>query len=80
MSGRAACIMEFQVELGCSSTQIKEQMLGPDLHVFTLKFLALKKWFSPIKDTFQTFFDFCSPLFYALFSADPNIFSKKNLN
>ena len=33
--------------------------------------------FSP-KNTFQTFFDFCSPLFYALFSADPNIFSKKN--
>ena len=25
--------------------QIREQMSGPDLHVFTLKFLALKKWF-----------------------------------
>ena len=25
------------------STQIREQMSGPDLHVFTLKFLALKK-------------------------------------
>ena len=26
-------------------TQIREQMSGPDLHVFTLKFLALKKQF-----------------------------------
>ena len=25
--------------------QIREQMSGPDLHVFTLKFLALKKLF-----------------------------------
>jgi hypothetical protein len=25
------------------NTQIREQMSGPDLHVFTLKFLALKK-------------------------------------
>ena len=31
---------------------IREQMSGPDLHVFTLKFLALKKpGFSPIKNT-----------------------------
>ena len=30
--------------------QIREQMSGPDLHVFTLKFLALKKTgFSPLK-------------------------------
>ena len=50
--------------------QKREQMSGPDLHVFTLKFLA---GFSPIKNTFEIFFDFCLPLF----SADPEIFSKK---
>ena len=38
------------------STQIRDQMSDPDLHVFTLKFLALKKTgFSPIKNTFQIF-------------------------
>ena len=48
--------------------QIREQMSGLDLHVFTLKFLALKKpGFSPIKNTFQNFFDFCLPLFNATF-------------
>ena len=46
-------------------TQIREQMSGPDLHVFTLKFLALKKW------SFQFFFDFCLPLFYAFFLCGP---------
>jgi hypothetical protein len=46
--------------------QIREQMSGPDLHVFTFKFLALKKTgFSPIKNTFQKLFDFCLPLFHA---------------
>ena len=48
-------------------TQIRERMSGSDLYVFTLKFLALKKGFSPIKNTFQMFFDFCLPLFYATF-------------
>ena len=52
--------------------QIREQMSGPDLHVFTLKFLALKKTcFSPIKNTFQNSFDFCLPLFYATFQRGP---------
>ena len=55
-----------------SEPQIREQMSGPDLHVFTLKFLALKKTsFSPIKNTFQIFFDFCLPLFYATFQCGP---------
>ena len=36
--------------------QIREQMSGgPDLHVFTLKFLALKNWFSPMKNTLGEF-------------------------
>ena len=40
-----------------SEAQIREQMSGPDLHVFTLKFLALKKTgFFSIKNTFQFFF------------------------
>jgi hypothetical protein len=34
-------------------SQIREQMSGPDLHVFRLKFLDLKKlFFPPIQDTF----------------------------
>ena len=53
---------------GWTLAQIREQMSGPDLHVFTLKFLTLKKTgFSPIKNTFQIFFDFFKPLFYATF-------------
>ena len=51
--------------------QIREQMSGPDPHVFALKFLALKNGFSPIKNTFQNFFDFCLPLFYATFQFGP---------
>jgi hypothetical protein len=52
-------------------TQIREQMSGPDLHVFTLKFLNLKKIdFSP-KITFQMFFlTFVIP-FTQLFSGNP---------
>ena len=33
----------------CMDPQIREQMSGPDLHVFTLKFLALKNCFFPKK-------------------------------
>ena len=52
--------------------QIRKQMSGPDPHVFTLKVLALKKTgFYPIKNTFQTFFDFCLLLFYATFQCGP---------
>ena len=59
-------------QLGQVEAQIREQMSGPDLHVFTLKFLALKKTgFSPINNTFQHFFDFCLPLFYATFQCGP---------
>ena len=36
--------------------QIRKQMFGSDLHVFTLKFLALKNWFFPHKKHFQNFF------------------------
>ena len=60
----------FQVRFSQTDkeAQIREQMPGPDLHVFTLKFLALKKTsFPSIKNTFQNFFDFCLPLFYATF-------------
>ena len=57
--------------MGCKSPQIREQMSGPDLHVFTLKFLALKKLVFPPKNTFQKVFDFCLPLFYATFQFRP---------
>ena len=51
-----------------------EQMSGPDLHVFTLKFLAIKKirflmfWGSKKK--------FCKKAIMHLFSADSTLFSK----
>ena len=44
------CSIDCQVKFKKSSTvasQIREQMSGPDLHVFTLKFLALKKLVFP---------------------------------
>jgi hypothetical protein len=62
----------LQKDLAVVVSQIREQMSGPDLHVFTLKFLALRKnCFSPIKNNFQHFFDFCLPLFYATFQCGP---------
>ena len=62
----------WRILLACHAPQIREQMSGSDLHVFTLKFLALNKTgFSPIKNTFQIFFDFCLPLFYATFQCGP---------
>ena len=59
-------------------TQIREQMSGPDLHVFTLKFLALKKpGFSPIKYFSNILMTFVYLYSMQLFSSDPQIFSKK---
>ena len=61
------------------TAQISEQMSGPDLHVFTLKFLALKKLgFSLFRG--QNFF-FIIIIYYKigimqLFSADAIVFSK----
>ena len=56
--------------------QIREQKSGPDLHVFTLKCLALKKLvFTP--NTFQFFFFLTFVYLYSmqLFSADAIVFS-----
>ena len=53
------------LELGHSRSQ---QRTDQRVLVITLKFLALKKTaFSPVKNTFQNFFDFFLPLFYATF-------------
>ena len=53
-------------------------MSGPDLHVFTLKFLALKKTGFPNKKHFPNFFlTFVYLYSMQLFSADPTIFSKE---
>ena len=41
-----AVVLELQNN-GAFYPQIREQMSGPDLHVFTLKFLALKKLVFP---------------------------------
>ena len=37
----------FQKAFSVQCAQIREQMSGPDLHVFTLKFLAQKKLVFP---------------------------------
>ena len=57
-------------------SQVRKQMFGPNLHVFTLKDLALKTGFSPIKNTFQTFLTFVYLYSMQLFSAHPKIFWK----
>jgi len=58
-------------------TQIREQMSGADLHVLTLKFLALKNWlfftFSGSKKNFKKY----KKGVMQLFSADAIVFSKK---
>ena len=59
------------------SPQIREQMSGPDIHVFTLKFLALKKQFFSL---FRCQKFFCKTGIMQLFSADAIVFSKKILN
>ena len=58
--------------------QIREQMSGPDLHVFTLKFLALKNGFFMFSGSKK----FLNIFFYKkgimqLFSADVIVFSNK---
>ena len=59
--------------------QIREQMSGPDPHVFALKFLALKKWVFPHKKILsKIFLTFVYLYSMQIFSADPKIFSKKN--
>ena len=56
---------------------LKEQMPGPDLPVFTLKSLALKKTgFSLIKIPSKIFLNFLYLYSMQLFSADPKVFSK----
>ena len=52
--------------------QIREQMFGPDLHVFTFKFLALKKVFSGSKKPKKKFF--YKKGIMQLFSADAIVF------
>ena len=55
-----------------------EQMSGPDLHVFTLKFSALEKTgFPPLKILPKMFLTFLYLYSMQLVSADPKIFSKK---
>ena len=52
------------------ASKIREQMSGPDLHVFTLQFFSPKKTgFSPIKNTFQFFLTFFYPYSMHLFRA-----------
>ena len=46
-------------------SQMREQMSGPDLHVFTLKFLATEK------NTLQIFLTYVYFYSMQLFSADP---------
>ena len=58
--------------------QIREQMSGPDLHVFTIKFLALQRIvFSPYKILHKIDLTFVYLYSRQLFSADPKMCSKK---
>ena len=52
-------------------SQIREQMSGPDPMYLHSNFSPKKLDFPPIKNTFQNFFDFCLPLFYATFQCGP---------
>ena len=74
------CQPKHQQEAQPSSfqAQIREQMSGPDLHVFTHTqiFSPKKTGFSPIKNTFHFFLTFIYLYSMQLFSADPKIFSK----
>ena len=69
------CQPKHQQEAQPSSfqAQIREQMSGPDLHVFTHTqiFSPKKNWFSPNKKYFPFFFYFYLPLFYATFQCGP---------
>ena len=56
-------------------TQIREQISGPDLHVFTLKFLALKKWVFHFFGVKKDFFKKNVLNNTQLFSADAIVFS-----
>jgi hypothetical protein len=57
-----------------SEAQIREQMSGPELHVFTLKFLALKVVFFHVSKSkkFKNFFH--KKIILQLFSADAIVF------
>ena len=57
-------------------SKIREQMSGPDLHVFTLKLLALKKLL--IYSFGVKLFFFHKKGIYASFSADAIVFSNNN--
>ena len=62
------------------SPQIREQMSGPDLHVFTLKFLALKKvFFSCFRGQKKFKIFFYKKGIMQLFSADAIVFKKNKI-
>ena len=50
------------------------------LSTYTQVFSPKKTGFPPVKNTSQSFFDFCLPLFYATFQCGPYNIFKKNLN
>ena len=54
-SDRTVSMKGWKSNIG-QGPQIREQMSGPDLHVFTLKLLALKNWFFPHKKYFPKCF------------------------
>ena len=64
--------MNANVKNAGAASQTREQMSGADLHVFTVKFLALKKCFFHVFGVKKI-----KKGIMQLFSADPKIFSKK---
>jgi hypothetical protein len=75
---KTSCILPTQIIIAYTIPEIREQMFGPDLHVFTLKFLALKTLFffsiSGYFGVFRGIFFFCIMQF---FSGDAILFSKR---
>ena len=61
------------------SAQIRKQMSGPDLHVSTLKILALKNWFSPHKKYFPKLFSLVFIFILCNFSVQTLKYFQKNL-
>ena len=57
-------LVDAKIRASDKDLPVREQMSSPNLHVFTLKFLALQKLVFPHKIYFPKFFDLCLPLFY----------------
>ena len=70
-SGKKYCLVIKFVEEWVGNTDKRPDVWSRPLCIYTQIFSPKKTCFSPIKNTFQNFFDFCLPLFYATFQYRP---------